>query len=65
MIAPTAHPGAISTPMNNIAVLRATQKMLGLVPNHPYLGCASGQPPGGLGECPADSTAHLRRDAHL
>jgi hypothetical protein len=65
MIAPTAHPGAISTPLNNIAVLRATQKMLGLVPGHPYLGCASGRPPANVGRCPADSTAHLRRDAHI
>jgi hypothetical protein len=51
--------------MNNIAVLRATQKMLGLVPGHPYLGCASGKPPAKIGQCPPGSTAHLRRDAHL
>ena len=65
MITPTAHAGPIGTPMNNIAVLRAAQEMLGLTPGRPYLGCASGSPPADVGECPADSTAHLRRDAHL
>jgi hypothetical protein len=39
--------------------------MLGLVPGNPYLGCASGKPPAKVGQCPAGSTAHLRRDAHL
>jgi phosphatidylinositol-3-phosphatase len=65
IIAPTAHRGPISTPMNNIAVLGATQKMLGLVPSHPYLGCASGKPPANVGQCPPGSTADVRQDAHV
>lgn len=65
MIAPTARPGALHTRMNNISVLRATQDMLGLTAHNPLLGCASGKPPGGVGQCPPESVADVRAAANL
>lgn len=65
IIAPTAHAGPVGTTMNNIAVLRATQLMLGLVPGHPFLGCASGKTLGGVGQCPIGSTADVRHVANV
>lgn len=57
-IAPSITPGtSTATQTNNIGLLRTTQEMLGLTP---YLGCASGTPPGGVGTCGAGSTTSLR-----
>jgi hypothetical protein len=56
IIAPTARSGADALPINGFTVLRATENMLGL----PYLGCATGVPPGGTGTCYAGASANLR-----
>jgi hypothetical protein len=65
IIAPTATAGPVSSPMNNIAVLGATQQMLGLTPDFPLLGCASGTPPGNVGHCPPESVADVRSAANI
>ena len=65
IIAPTATRGPVSEPMNNIAVLAATQQMLGLSPELPRLGCTAGSPVGDLGRCPPESTADVRRAANI
>lgn len=57
-IAPSIQPGTTTaTQTNNIGLLRMTQDMLGLTP---YLGCASGTPPGNVGTCNTGSTVSLR-----
>ncbi len=55
-IAPTVGKKVVKPMFNEIAVLKATEGMLGL----PYLGCANNQPLGGVGTCPAGSGADLR-----
>lgn len=52
----------ISTSLNNIGLLRTTQDALGLTP---YLGCASGTPPGGTGSCNPGSNVSIRSQLHL
>lgn len=57
-IAPAIKPGTTtSTQTNNIGLLKMTQDMLGL---RPYLGCASGTPPGNVGTCGTGSTVSLQ-----
>ena len=46
-----------SVPINHFSVLRSWEKALGI---SAYLGCAGGSPPGGVGMCPANSTADVR-----
>ena len=65
IIAPTARPRPITLTMNNLSVLRATQHMLGLSSAFPFLGCASGRPPGDIGRCPVGSTTDVREAAHV
>jgi hypothetical protein len=65
IIAPTARPGPTANAMNNVSVLRATQLMLGLAPQLPFLGCASGKPPGSIGQCPRESVADVRHAANI
>jgi hypothetical protein len=55
-IAPSIHGGATALPMNGFAVLGTTEDLLGL----PRLGCATGTPPGGVGQCYSGATTDLR-----
>jgi phosphatidylinositol-3-phosphatase len=52
----------VTTPTNNIGILKTTQEMLNLTP---LLGCASGTPPGGSGQCGQGSTVSVRAAMHL
>jgi len=57
VVAPSVRPGTVvGATINNIAVLRATEDMLGL----PHLNCATGRQRNGAA-CPAGSTADLRK----
>ena len=46
----------MAAPMNGFAVLGTTEDLLGL----PRLGCATGTPPGSVGQCYAGATTDLR-----
>ena len=62
-VAPSIKPGTVvTTATNNIGLLRTTQEILGLTP---YLGCASGTPPGGVGTCNPNSNVSLRTELNL
>jgi hypothetical protein len=63
IIAPSIKPGTIATATtNNIGLLKTTQDAMGL---KPYLGCASGTPPGGGSNCSANSTVSLMAQLNL
>ncbi|HSX28838.1 MAG TPA: ricin-type beta-trefoil lectin domain protein [Candidatus Saccharimonadales bacterium] len=57
VIAPTVHTGAIHTTMSGFAVLGTTEDMFGLT----RLGCATGTPPGKIGQCFPGATANMRQ----
>jgi chitodextrinase len=57
VIAPWIDHLSSSASLDNLAVLGATESMLGL-PDR--LGCASGTPPGGVSACPVTATADVR-----
>lgn len=61
VIAPTVRPGSVATSMNGFAVLGATEDMLDL----PKLGCATGLPPGGIGQCYPGAVTNLRSEFNL
>lgn len=56
VIAPSVHGGAVKVDANGFGVLGTTEALLGLS----KLGCASGLPPGGTGQCYTGATADLR-----
>lgn len=57
-IAPSIKPGTTASLLtNDIGFLKTTEEMLGLTP---YLGCASGTPPGNVGGCGAGSSVSIR-----
>ncbi len=63
VIAPSVKPGtAVTKASNNIGLLKTTQDALGLMP---YLGCASGTPPGSTGTCSPESSVSLLQDLNL
>ncbi len=62
-VAPAIPAGTnVTMATNNIGILKTTQEMLNLTP---LLGCASGTPPGGSGQCGQGSNVSIKAALHL